>query len=140
VDTIQTPLYRKARCDITQKITAVVIVGLLVLTGIVASVRGTDSMLMGQLVPEKAGEVSVPTSKERNDRFELIIQRTHEQYTELHSLIALDIEKELEQQLHGSAPDPQEQLKTLREQRWQQDGAWWEFMLDEFARWFGLTR
>ncbi len=144
-----------------------VILSMLFLTGVVASLDSTKNML-GQLLaqevveptvaaPEEVATEEAPaeeiapetaeatpdpapvTNLERSERFEQIVTRTREQYAVLHALIAEDIERDLEEQLHGSAPT-HEQLKTLREQRWREHNAVLPFVLAEFARWFGLSR
>jgi len=91
----------------------------------------------GNVVNESVEEQPSVSSEERTQRFEDIVSRTRGQYTVLKQMIAADIERDLAAVLHAGAPAG-DQAEVLRHERWDREGSFWMYGIEEVARWFGL--
>lgn len=89
------------------------------------------------IVSETAMEQPNVSPEERTQRFEDIVSRTRDQYATLKQMIAVDIERDLTASLHAGAPE-EDKAKVLRHERWDREGSFWMYGIEEIARWFGL--
>jgi len=114
-------------------------------TTLLATVTATKGAMntASLIAQEESGAVSETattdpvSSEERTQRFEDIISRTRDQYTALKQMVAADIERDLTASLHAGAPE-EDKAEVLRHERWDREGSFWMYGIEEVARWFGL--